>query len=120
MKIVSNKNVKSQLEDLFNNHKKKPFPEVVPNEDLADIKGELALYDGHVAGLVSSYLKNAPINSSFVEIDRELEKRIQNFEPKNIQEEKNKADLISYKHKLDELISHLAYLLQLPPHSTRS
>lgn len=105
----------SRLEHLFNDHKKLPFPESMSiNEELRDIRGELALYDGHMAGLVSSYLQNSPINPHLIKKDQALENRMKNFHSTNTVEEKNIKDLIKYKHKVDDLISLLNQLINDP------
>lgn len=97
-------NQKNTLKELFDKFKNIPFPKVLNTQELQDIKAELVLYDSHVAGLVSSYLKISPIDTDFVKIDARLEQIMQNFQPKTSEEKKCIHDLIEYKHKLDDLI----------------
>lgn len=108
---INKQNQLTRLEKLFDEHIGLTFPREAPTRALQNMKGELALYGGHVAGLVSSYLKNAPINKKLVKVDLNLEHQIQNFLPKTSKEKKYIQDFVYYKHKLDELIRCLVKLL---------
>jgi len=99
------------LKEMFKEHLAIPFPQVTLNGELQGIRGEISLYGGHVAGLVTSYLNSAPINPDYVKVDAELEERIKNFKPGNSQEKKDIAVLMEYKHKLDSLLLLLSTLL---------
>lgn len=103
-------NLRAQFDEIKNSH----FPQVAPVEELQNMKGELALYDGHVAGLVSSYLKGAAVNPGFVKVNNGIESKVKNFHPKTPEEQKSIQELIAYKRKLDNLISVLSQLLTEP------
>ncbi|HZE86741.1 MAG TPA: hypothetical protein VE090_00905 [Methylomirabilota bacterium] len=111
MSIINNKQI-IKLKKLFEEHFVRAFPHIsYLNDELQDIKGEIALYDGHIAGLISSYFKKGPINRDLIKVDSELEIRLQNFHPQNSQEEKSLKDLTNYKHKVDEIASTLLNLI---------
>ncbi len=98
----------NKLKKLFDEQLNSTFPQDAPTAELQSLKNELALYDGHVAGLVSSYLNNLLVNKNLVNINSQLEQRIRNVYPKTPNEKKSKTDLIHYKHRLDKLITILS------------
>lgn len=101
----------THLKKLFDEHIIISFPETAANEKLYDMKGELALYDGHVAGLVSSYLQNTPVNSKFVKVDLKLKGKMEDFRPNTPEEEKSMQELIRYRERLDKLIFTLSKII---------
>jgi hypothetical protein len=101
----------SKLKKILNEHINMQFPEIPRSDDLADINTDLSHYGGHVVGLVTSYLNNASVNPKLVEVDYELENKLEAFEP-NTQEEKQSLNyIVVYKHKLDELVTVLNELI---------
>lgn len=109
---ISNK--VDKLEKLYAEHLGMSFPETdSDNELIHDRIGEIALYGGHVAGLVSSYLKNAEVNPHFVKTNDELEKHLNDIQVDTIEDEKDLEYMKAYKHKLDEMITLLSELIEL-------
>lgn len=100
------------LERLYAEHLGMSFPETdSDNELMQDTIGPIALYGGHVAGLVTSYLGNAEVNPDFVVVDDEIEKQFSEIQVDNVEDEKTLEYIKAYKHKLDEMIVLLAELI---------
>lgn len=112
--MITKINRKKEIEGLkkiYNEHSAMPFPEPTSNEELFDLKGELAYYGAFVVGLVSSFLENAPVNAEFVKVDLALGKRMQDFKPKTGEEKRSIQELIGYKKSLDNLLLTLAKII---------
>jgi hypothetical protein len=63
---------KNVLEQEFTKLKNMKFPEKPVEDELFDLFSELVSLDGHIAGLVSSYLKDRPINCKLLDADGEF------------------------------------------------
>ena len=109
-------NKQENLSKLFEEFMKMKFPHYTAgNKQLHELFGDFVELDAHVAGLVSSYLKNAPVNKNFVYVDEEMNKQLSNIKPKSRDEEKALAGFINRKKILDEMISLLKELIDNDP-----
>jgi hypothetical protein len=85
-----------ELEIYFNDFINTPFPKAPEDDDLYDIYSDLAEYDSHIAGIVSSLLGGKQVNKSLIFLNNDLEKKINangnNSELKDIRDYKNRID----------------------------
>lgn len=63
---------KKQLEEQYTMLLNAKFPDIPDEDELYDLYSELNLLDGHISGLVSSYLKNTNINFKLLDADDEF------------------------------------------------
>ena len=62
------------LQLAFDRLRSVPFPrDSALSDELSDLHAELAEYDGHVAGIASSLLGNAPVDASLLRSDDVLQ-----------------------------------------------
>lgn len=108
---MNNSNKIDNLKRNYAEHLEMPFPELTSHQDLQSVIGELSLYGGHIAGLVSSYIDNSPININLINTDPELEETLANFHPINEIQEKEYKNVLRYKHKIDEMAIQLQELV---------
>jgi hypothetical protein len=101
-----------ELQQKFSEFKQLPFPENSANDELSDIFAELVQLDGHVAGLVTTFLLGKPVRRELVYIDLDLDQKLQAFQPSSVTEQKTVSAYQTYKSRLDELISFLQQLLR--------
>lgn len=99
--------IKNQLAIAFEEFKRIPCPEPPESDDLYDLYSELMEYDGHVAGLVSSFLNGNQISRSLVYRNEKLiERLITN------PDDTDELNLLkSYFEQLDEMIQMLRSLV---------
>ncbi len=64
------------LQELFDRFRQFPFPRGTVNGELYEIHGKLAEYDGYIAGLISSLLKNRSIPAGSLYFDTDLETKL--------------------------------------------
>lgn len=94
---------KKRLIEKYQKLKGLSFPELPENDDLYDLYAELVLIDGHIAGLVSSYLKGNKINLELLHVDGEFNKLVTELKEKK-HEMNGLSVYLKYKEKIDELI----------------
>lgn len=103
---------KKKLMKKYKKFKRLTFPELPENSDLYDLYAELVALDGHIAGLVSSYLKGNTINLKLLHVDGEFNKLVTELKEKK-HEMNGLSVYLKYKEKIDELIriiENLEYL----------
>lgn len=109
--MEKNKDIlKKELTSKWEEFRKKSFPQGL--EDL-DIHADLAELDGFIAGLVSSYLGEASIDKNLIKLNKELDKELSSFSPKNENDKLYYLEYLDYKNKIDELTILLAKCLDL-------
>ncbi len=105
--------IKEKLRKLFEEFIELPFPHYTAgNKGLGEIIPELADLDGHIAGLVSSYLDNAPVRKKYVYIDENLNKSLSEIRPSSKEEQKALSGFVEYKRRIDEMTRILQKLLE--------
>lgn len=97
---------KDKLAIAFQEFIKIDFPVPSENDELNDIYFELLEYDGHVAGLVSSYLKGSPINKEFIFRNKTIINSLNNFSGYT----EEFLSLKCYFGKLDDMVQMLSRL----------
>lgn len=104
----------TRLEELrgkFEAFKRMPFPDA-PCDDALDFAfANLIELDGHVAGLVSTFLITKEVDRNLVYVDEELNHQLEEFIPKSDESTVELASLRIYKKKLDELVLALLKVL---------
>jgi hypothetical protein len=98
---------KSMLAKVFDEFKQVKCPEPPENDDLYDLYSELMEYDGHVAGLVSSFLNGNHISRALVFRNEKLVEMITSF-PEDSDE---LHPIKHYFYKLDEMVQMLIVLV---------
>jgi len=105
--------MKGELKKLYEEFFVTQFPKIYSeNEELSDIFDELVLQDAHIAGLVSSYLQDAPIRIDWIQIDKNLNHKIEKFNPSNGDEEKTISGIREYNEKLNKMTKILKQLTE--------
>ncbi|MEK9150298.1 MAG: hypothetical protein AAB267_09695 [Candidatus Desantisbacteria bacterium] len=99
--------MKEILRKKFEEFRRIPFPNRSENDELCDILFDLVELDGHIAGLVSSYLSGGIIKKELVFIDEGLNARLENFVLSSEDEAKTVEEYKKYKAYLDELVQIL-------------
>jgi hypothetical protein len=101
-----------KLRQKFEEFKALQFPGNSANDTLSDIFAELVELDGHIAGLVYTFLMGKPVRKELVSPDLDLDQRLDGFEPSNVEEYETVLSYQNYKSYLDELINILQQLLE--------
>jgi hypothetical protein len=99
----------NDLAKVFEKFKRISCPEPPENDDLYDLYSELMEYDGHVAGLVSSFLNGNQISRSLVYQNEEIIERLTSLTDDNSDE---LLPLKNYFQLLDEMIQMLNTLVK--------
>lgn len=96
-----------ELKQKFAAFKELPFPQNSINDELSDIFAELIQYDGHVAGLVTTFLAGKPIRRELVWVDRVIDQQLKDVHPKDGRDYETISQYQLYKSRLDELVELL-------------
>ena len=88
------------LDQEFNKLKEMKFPEEPEEDELYDLFSELISLDGHIAGLVSTYLKGKLINYKLLDADGEFIEIRANIQIKS----DSLTSMDAYKQQLDLLV----------------
>lgn len=91
---------KKILEEEYKKFLKNEFPKAPEEDELYDLFAELVLLDGHIAGLVSSYLANCNINFELLDVDDEFNELANNIKI----DSKSSVELNERKKQLDKLV----------------
>ena len=91
--------IRKLLQAKWDEFKKIDFP---PALDDLEIKSDLAELDSYVAGLVSIYLSGVCIEKPLI-LDKNLDRKLKEFNPKTEHDKKYYLYYIQYKSKIDEL-----------------
>ena len=103
-------NDKAQLQEKWEEFRKTKIP---PELEELDIKSDFALLDGHIAGLVTSYLGNNAVDKKLIYIDKEVDKKLLSFIPRTVHDRKYHPAYIKYKQMIDEITRLLANCLSV-------
>ena len=104
---LSPSKMRMKLMQDFEAFKQIPFPDPPDSDVLNDLWTELVEFDGHVAGLVSSFLRGSMVDPNFLATDRKLGLRLNNYVAQSEQEEMQLAKCQAYKAQLDSLVDCL-------------
>jgi hypothetical protein len=96
---------KDTLKKEWSNFVNIPFPKSPKNNRLKKIFPEFVQWDGHVAGIVSSFLKGKKVDKKIIYIDESINIVLSSIMPKDSDEEKELLVFREYKKKLDLLIN---------------
>lgn len=99
---------KNQLARKFEEFKQLSCPEPPEDDNLYDFYSELMEYDGHIAGLISSFLDGKQIKAKHVFRNEKLVQtanRLKDTDTDDIQ------SLRTYFHRLDELVQIIKVLV---------
>ncbi len=91
--------IKDHLVKKFEDFKNVKFPDAPEDDEIYDLFAELVELDGHIAGLISSYLKGKTIDFKLLDADSEFE-RISN----SLVEKSAANEIKEYKMELDEMV----------------
>jgi len=81
-----------------------PFPKSPAEDKLADLFADLVLYDGHVAGIVTSFLKGKKVDKKLIYVDETLNINLQSYKPLDLATQKSQQQLIEYKNRVDRMV----------------
>lgn len=90
----------SRLNQEYKKFKNMKFPEEPEEDELYDLFSELVSLDGHIAGLISTYLTGKPINYKLLDADDEFVEIRENIQMTS----ESLANIDDYKLQLDLLI----------------
>ncbi len=88
------------LDQEFNKLKEMKFPEEPEEDELYDLFSELVSLDGHIAGLISTYLKGKQINYKLLYADDEFNEIRAKIQMKS----DSLMSMDEYKKQLDLLV----------------
>lgn len=91
---------KKQLAEKFEEFMQIEFPNEPEEDDYYDLFSELVELDGHIAGLITSYLKNMDINFALLDADDAFNNLLSELST----ETQPVKDMVDYKKHLDALI----------------
>lgn len=103
----SHSGVRNELSKEFESFKRLPFPEPPDSDELYGIFTEFSEFDGHVAGLISSFLKGNVPNRSLLDVGANLELKLSSYVANSDEENRQLAEYRVYKGKLDFLLGPL-------------
>jgi hypothetical protein len=92
------------LQEKWNELIKMPFPRSPKNEQIRKIFADFVEWDGHVAGIVSSFLQGEKVDKKLIYIDENINNILDSIKPLDSDEEKEISIYLEYKKKLDLLI----------------
>ena len=91
---------KKQLEEEYTNLLNSKFPDIPDEDELYDLFSELTLLDGHISGLISSYLRNTQINFKLLDVDDEFNSLLSDISI----ESESLDEILKRKKQLDKLL----------------
>lgn len=97
---------KNLLVERFDDFRKIKFPTEPEEDEVYNLFSELVELDGHIAGLVSSYLKNKHINFNLLDVDGEFNSLLSIISV----DSNSVKEIVEYKNRLDELIKIIKIL----------
>jgi hypothetical protein len=81
-----------------------PFPKEPKEDYLADLFAELVLFDGHVAGIVTSFLKGKKVDKKLIFVKETLNINLQSYKPLDSESKFSQEKIIERKNRLDRLV----------------
>ena len=97
--------LRKALKKQWKEHQKITFPKRPRYEPLDDLHPELALMDGHVAGIVDSFLSGIKVDRKLIYIDEEYNKRLEAIRPTTPDTNAEWLIFKNYKEKLDKMVN---------------
>src|SRR5574341_1719601 len=95
----------TRLRKLFEEFKRIPFPRGAVTDELNEIHGEVAEYDGYIAGLITTLLSRQSIPSGSLFFDAKIQGRLNAIvEQGDLQASEAAKIYLDYLGKLKELI----------------
>ncbi len=81
-----------------------PFPIQFKDKKFPNIFSEFVSYDGHVAGIVTSFLQGIKVDKKLIHIDEDLNKQLSFYKPRDNKSKKLYEQYLDRIRRLDRMI----------------